>query len=90
MAEHIATYPLFAKTLRAKCDPMIDEWDTRNRVGTGYVYRPEQIREIEAKLDARGHPFRIRWRNDECLKIYQDWLKALDAPEHNEPEITDV
>ena len=49
---HIATYAL----------PGI----TGRRVGTGYIYSPEEITSIREQFLKIGYPFNLRWRNDEC------------------------
>jgi hypothetical protein len=63
--KHIATYPLYGS------NPLSLRVDTRNRVGTGYIYSADEIPAIEQRLAKYGHPFRIRWRNDDC------WRAAL-------------
>lgn len=67
MAKHIATYPIFGT------NPITGQvWN--KRVGTGYIYRPEQIEAEEIRLARCGHPLRLRWRNDECRADYAQWL----------------
>jgi len=69
--KHIATYPLYGTF------PMTGKVNTRNRVGTGYIYSHEQIAEREAFLATRDHPLRLRWRNDECYAAYCEWLSRI-------------
>jgi hypothetical protein len=57
---HIATYPIYGS------DPLSLRIDTRNRVGTGYIYSVDEISKIRARMDKYGHPLNIRWRNEEC------------------------
>lgn len=64
--KHIATYPIYGS------HPLSLEVDTSNRLGTGYIYKASEIKEIEQRLAKTGHPLRIRWRNDEC------WHAALE------------
>lgn len=71
MSKHIATYPIFG------AHPITGQvWN--KRVGTGYIHKPEQIAAERERLARYGHPLRLRWRNDECLADYQDWLSARD------------
>ncbi len=58
--KHIATYPLYGS------NPLSLRVDTRNRVGTGYIYSVDEIPALEGRLERVGHPLRIRWRNEEC------------------------
>ena len=60
--KHIATYPLYGS------HPISLTVNTRNRVGTGYIYSVGEISKIRDRLERYGHPFNIRWRNDECWK----------------------
>ena len=59
-AKHIATYPLYGS------NPITLRVQTRNRIGTGYIYDVADIEKIRQRLDKFGHPLRIRWRNAEC------------------------
>lgn len=58
--KHIATYPLYGTF------PISGRVNTSNRVGTGYIYSPAEIDALEQRLESRGHPLRIRWRNEKC------------------------
>lgn len=58
--KHIATFPLYGR------HPFSLEVDTRNRIGTGYVYDAEDIERRRAFYEQYGHPFRLRWRNETC------------------------
>lgn len=58
--KHIATYPLYGS------NPISLRCNTSNRIGTGYIYSPDEIPGIEERLNKYGHPLRIRWRNEEC------------------------
>ena len=69
MKKHIATYPLYGS------NPLNLRVDTKNRVGTGYIYSADEIQKIEERLARAGHPLRIRWRNDEC------WAAAMETLE---------
>lgn len=72
MAKHIATYPLYGT------NPITGRiW--KKRVGTGYINKPEQIEKERRRLYAVGHPFNIRWRNDECRAQYLEWLESEKA-----------
>lgn len=73
MTKHIATYPLYG------ANPLTLRVNTKNRVGTGYIYRPEEISALEKKLAAIGHPFRIRWRNEECRRVATEVLMKVDG-----------
>ena len=68
--KHIATYPLYGS------QPISLRVDTRNRIGTGYIYSIDEIPALEERLNLRGHPLHIRWRNDEC------WKAALKDDDH--------
>jgi hypothetical protein len=69
MSKHIATYPLYGS------NPISGRVWTNNRVGTGYITKPEQIEAERQRLESRGHPLRLRWRNDECRAQYHEWLE---------------
>lgn len=71
--KHIATYPLYGFS------PLTLAVDTRNRVGTGYIYSSDEIQPLEQRLAKRGHPLRLRWRNDDC---WRDHLKASEGSRH--------
>lgn len=58
--KHLATYPLYGAF------PISLKINTGNRVGTGYIYSADDIAPLRERLEARGHPLRIRWRNEEC------------------------
>lgn len=67
MTKHIATYPLYASN-------PITGATLRRRIGTGYIYRPEEIKERGAHLERYGHPLHLRWRNEECRQIALDFF----------------
>lgn len=67
--KHIATYPLYGS------QPISLRIDTRNRIGTGYIYSPDEIAALEKRLTDCGHPLRIWWRNDECWRSALEWHK---------------
>lgn len=58
--KHIATYPLYGS------NPITGAVWTHKRVGTGYIYEPEDIAKKQADLAKYGHPLNLRWRNEEC------------------------
>ena len=69
--KHFATYPIYGT------NPITGEvWN--NRVGTGYITKFEQIEPERARLQRRGHPLNLRWRNDDCRRAYTDWLAAQE------------
>jgi hypothetical protein len=68
-AKHIATYPLYGT------NPITGAF-WHKRVGTGYINKPEQVEAEEKRLRLRGHPFNIRWRNQECYADYIHWLES--------------
>lgn len=58
-AKHIATYPIYGS------NPISGHvWN--KRVGTGYIYNVAQIATLRDRLSERGHPLKLRWRNEEC------------------------
>jgi hypothetical protein len=68
-AKHIATYPLYGS------NPITGRiW--KNRIGTGYINKPEQIEPERERLAKYGHPLNLRWRNEECRALYLEWIEA--------------
>lgn len=53
--KHIATYAVLGVT--------------GNRVGTGYLYSPEEIQKARDQYAKYEYPFHMRWRNDECRSL---------------------
>lgn len=78
-AKHIATYPLYGT------NPITGQVNTRKRVGTGYIYRPEQIENERNRLSRYGHPMRVKWRNEDCRREFLGWVFAR-PPLHAEGE----
>ena len=68
-AKHYATYPIYGT------NPLTGQvWN--KRLGTGYVTKFEQIAALDRRLAERGHPFRLRWRNEQCRQEYLRWHAA--------------
>lgn len=71
-AKHIATYPIFGT------NPITGRiWN--KRVGTGYLYTTIQIVNTAERLAKDDHPFKIRWRNEECRLAAMKPLPIGDA-----------
>ena len=68
--KHVATYPLYGSF------PISGGYNTRNRIGTGYVYSFDDIDALEARLRSKGHPLRLRWRNDDVHTEFCAWANA--------------
>lgn len=71
-AKHYATYPIYGTC------PLTGRVRTNNRVGTGYITKFEQVAELQKRLAPRGHPLRLRWRNEECRREYLRWIAQRD------------
>lgn len=67
--KHIATYPLYAQSLSSLMGGPLS-WDTKRRLGTGYIYGVEDYYKAKQHLESRNHPFRPRWRNDQCYEEF--------------------
>ncbi len=69
--KHIATYPIYGT------HPLSLRVMTNNRLGTGYIYENTDVPKLRDELLSKGHPFRIKWRNEECRQKYFYKLQEL-------------
>jgi hypothetical protein len=52
--KHIATYALYGYSGK--------------RIATGFIYSPSELQQVKDRLESQGHPFHLRWRNEDCRR----------------------